>query len=109
MAWWQLHPIENICQDDLLPPDSPWTYPGDRAFFDASAIEGLVGPKRIFGTLGNYTEMNWFFLRGALGSTIVWLFHKAFPKHSWIPLINLPVLLGGGGAIPPATRLNYNA
>ncbi|KAK4757553.1 hypothetical protein SAY87_018854 [Trapa incisa] len=27
----------------------------------------------------------------------------------WIPLINLPILLGATGAMPPATPLNYNA
>ncbi|KAK4340083.1 hypothetical protein RND71_041545 [Anisodus tanguticus] len=82
VAWWLLNSIENICQDDILPPDSPWTCPGDRVFFDASVIWGLVGPKRIFGTLGNYSSMNWFFLG---------------------------VLLGATGAMPPATPLNYNA
>lgn len=109
VAWWLLESIENICQDDLLPADSPWTCPGDRVFFDASVIWGLVGPKRIFGSLGNYSSMNWFFLGGALGPMVVWLLHKAFPKQSWIPLINLPVLLGATGAMPPATPLNYNA
>ncbi|KAL3538732.1 hypothetical protein ACH5RR_002098 [Cinchona calisaya] len=109
VAWWLLQSIENICQDELLPPDSPWTCPGDRVFFDASVIWGLAGPRRIFGNLGNYSEMNWFFLGGAVGPIIVWLFHKAFPKQSWIPLINLPVLLGATGAMPPATPLNYNA
>ncbi|KAH0727279.1 hypothetical protein KY284_003144 [Solanum tuberosum] len=109
VAWWLLNSIENICQDDLLPPDSPWTCPGDRVFFDASVIWGLVGPKRIFGTLGNYSSMNWFFLGGAIGPVIVWLLHKIFPTQSWIPLINLPVLLGATGAMPPATPLNYNA
>ncbi|KAL2254488.1 UNVERIFIED_CONTAM: Oligopeptide transporter 4 [Sesamum indicum] len=109
VAWWLLTSITNICQDDLLPPDSPWTCPGDRVFFDASVIWGLVGPKRIFGSLGNYSSMNWFFLGGALGPVLVWLFHKAFPKQSWIPLINLPVLLGATGIMPPATPLNYNA
>ncbi|KAK4739848.1 hypothetical protein R3W88_003545 [Solanum pinnatisectum] len=109
VAWWLLNSIENICQDDLLPPDSPWTCPGDRVFFDASVIWGLVGPKRIFGTLGNYSSMNWFFLGGAIGPVIVWLLHKMFPTQSWIPLINLPVLLGATGAMPPATPLNYNA
>ncbi|KAL5540513.1 hypothetical protein UlMin_043500 [Ulmus minor] len=94
VAWWLLTSIENICQDDLLPPDSPWTCPGDRVFFDASVIWGLVGPKRIFGSDGNYAAMNWFFLGGAIGPIIVWLLHKAFPKQSWIPLINLPVLVG---------------
>ncbi|KAK3414077.1 hypothetical protein EUGRSUZ_I02585 [Eucalyptus grandis] len=109
VAWWLLNSVTNICQDDLLPPDSPWTCPGDRVFFDASVIWGLVGPRRIFGTLGNYRQMNWFFLGGAIGPIIVWLLHKAFPKQSWIPLINLPVLLGATGMMPPATPLNYNA
>ncbi|KAJ9159243.1 hypothetical protein P3X46_024763 [Hevea brasiliensis] len=109
VAWWLLNSINNICQDDLLPPDSPWTCPGDRVFFDASVIWGLVGPKRIFGSLGNYQAMNWFFLGGAAGPVIVWLLHKTFPKQSWIPLINLPVLLGSTAMMPPATAVNYNS
>lgn len=109
VAWWLLNSVTNICQDDLLPPDSPWTCPDDRVFFDASVIWGLVGPRRIFGTLGNYQAMNWFFLGGAIGPIIVWLLHKTFPKQSWIPLINLPVLLGATGMMPAATPLNYNA
>ncbi|XP_057496598.1 oligopeptide transporter 4-like [Actinidia eriantha] len=109
VAWWLLTSIENICQDDLLPPDSPWTCPGNRVFFDASVIWGLVGPKRIFGSLGNYSSMNWFFLGGAMGPVFVWLFHKAFPKQSWIPLINLPVLLGATADMPPATAVNYSS
>ncbi|GMY38922.1 oligopeptide transporter 4-like [Fagus crenata] len=109
VAWWLLDSIKNICQDDLLPTDSPWTCPGDRVFFDASVIWGLVGPKRIFGTLGNYKAMNFFFLGGAIGPVIVWLLHKAFPKQSWIPLINLPVLLGATAMMPAATAVNYNA
>ncbi|GFY90104.1 oligopeptide transporter 4 [Actinidia rufa] len=86
VAWWLLASIENICQDDLLPPDSPWTCPGYRVFFDASVIWGLVGPKRIFGRLGNYSSMNWFFLGGAMGP----VFCLALPQsisQSWIPLI----------------------
>ncbi|KAK4790001.1 hypothetical protein SAY86_017305 [Trapa natans] len=109
VAWWLLTSINNICQDQLLPPDSPWTCPGDRVFFDASVIWGLVGPKRIFGSAGNYSAMNWFFLGGALGPVILWLLHRAFPKQTWIQLINLPVLLGAIGMMPPATPLNYNA
>ncbi|CAN7046367.1 unnamed protein product [Brassica rapa subsp. trilocularis] len=109
VAWWQLNTITNICQEELLPPNSPWTCPGDRVFFDASVIWGLVGPKRIFGSQGNYAAMNWFFLGGAIGPVIVWLCHKAFPKRSWIPLVNLPVLLGATAMMPPATAVNYNS
>ncbi|KAF2323885.1 hypothetical protein GH714_003695 [Hevea brasiliensis] len=97
-----------LVQDNLLPPNSPWTCPGDRVFYDASVIWGLVGPKRIFGSLGNYSVLNWFFLGGATGPVIVWLLHKAFPKQKWIALINLPVLLGATAIMPPATTVNFN-
>ncbi|KAJ0024355.1 hypothetical protein Pint_08532 [Pistacia integerrima] len=108
VAWWLLTTVENICQDQFLSPNSPWTCPGDRVFFDASVIWGLVGPKRIFGKSGNYSALNWFFLGGALGPVIVWMLHRAFPNQKWIPLINLPVLLGATAAMPPATTLNFN-
>lgn len=109
MAWWLLNSVEHICQPGLLPKNSPWTCPNDRVFFDASVIWGLVGPKRIFGSQGNYGALNWFFLGGLLGPCAVWLLHKKFPNQSWIPLINLPVLLGATAYMPPATALNYNA
>ncbi|KAF3321529.1 oligopeptide transporter 4-like protein [Carex littledalei] len=108
VAWWLLESVTNICQDNLLPADSPWTCPSDRVFFDASVIWGLVGPRRIFGPLGNYGALNWFFLGGAIGPVIVWLLHRAFPSQLWIPLINLPVLIGATASMPPATSLNYN-
>ncbi|XP_076949756.1 oligopeptide transporter 2-like [Bidens hawaiensis] len=109
VAWWLLTSVENICQDQLLPPDSPWTCPGDRVFFDASVIWGLVGPKRIFGSLGPYSALNWFFLGGFLGPIFVYMLHKAFPNKKWIKLINLPVILGSCAAMPPATTLNFNS
>ncbi|WMV57135.1 hypothetical protein MTR67_050520 [Solanum verrucosum] len=109
VAWWLLTNIDNICQDALLPVNSPWTCPGNRVFFDASVIWGLVGPKRMFGELGNYGKQNWFFLGGLFAPIVVWLLHKAFPKQSWIKLINIPVLLGATANMPPATPLNFNS
>lgn len=108
VAWYLLHSVENICHQDKL-SNSPWTCPNDRVFFDASVIWGLVGPRRIFGPLGNYAALNWFFLGGIMGPFLVWLLHIAFPKKTWIPLINLPVLLGATAYMPPATALNYNS
>jgi len=108
VAWWLLPNIPNICHQDPK-SNSPWTCPGDRVFFDASVIWGLVSPKRIFGPYGNYQALNWFFLGGLLGPFVVWLLHMAFPRQSWIPLINLPVLLGATAYMPPATPLNYNS
>ncbi|KAK9942893.1 hypothetical protein M0R45_008536 [Rubus argutus] len=85
VAEWLLGSIKNICVDDPH-SDSPWTCPNDRVFFDASVIWGLAGPKRIFGSLGNYSAINWFFLGGAIGPVFVWLLHRAFPKQTWIRL-----------------------
>ncbi|KDP41519.1 hypothetical protein JCGZ_15926 [Jatropha curcas] len=109
VAWWLLTSIDHICQDTLLPSNSPWTCPSDQVFFDASVIWGLVGPRRIFGSLGEYPALNWCFLGGFLGPVIVWVFHKAFPSQSWIPLINLPVLLGATAMMPPASSINYTS
>ncbi|KAG9440098.1 hypothetical protein H6P81_020263 [Aristolochia fimbriata] len=109
VAWWLLNSIQNICQPDLLPSNSPWTCPNDRVFYSASVIWGLVGPKRIFGPLGNYSSQNWFFLGGLVGPVLVWSLHKIFPRQKWIPLINLPVLLGATAMMPPASSINYTS
>jgi OPT family oligopeptide transporter len=101
VAWWLLGSIKDICSENL-PPDSPWTCPNDRVFFDASVIWGLVGPRRIFGSQGNYSAINWFFLLGAAGPVLVYTLHRAFPSQSWIPLNNLPVLFGATAYMPPS-------
>ena len=108
-AWWLLTTVENICQDHLLPPGSHWTCPGDRVFYDASVIWGLVGPKRIFGSLGPYSALNWFFVIGFLGPVIVYFLHKAFPSQEWIKSVNLPVIFGSCAMMPPATTVNFNS
>ncbi|KAF7810501.1 oligopeptide transporter 7-like [Senna tora] len=102
-AWWLMDTIPNICQET----SSVWTCPSDRVFYDASVIWGLIGPARIFGGHGNYEAINWFFLGGAIAPLMVWLVAKAFPDQHWIRLINMPVLLGATGMMPPATAVNY--
>ncbi|XP_078161614.1 oligopeptide transporter 7-like isoform X1 [Carex rostrata] len=106
-AWWLMDSISNICATELLSSDSPWTCPGDHVFYDASVIWGLIGPRRIFGDLGTYSAVNWFFLAGAIAPLLVWLAHKAFPNQTWITLINMPVLIGATSSMPPATAVNY--
>ncbi|CAN6233862.1 unnamed protein product [Urochloa humidicola] len=108
VAWWMLGSIENICHVDPS-SGSPWTCPYDHVFFDASVIWGLVGPRRIFGRLGNYGALNWSFLIGLVGPVIVYALHRIFPSQRWIPMINLPVLLGATAQMPPASTVNYNA
>ncbi|XP_019458237.1 PREDICTED: oligopeptide transporter 7-like [Lupinus angustifolius] len=104
-AWWLMETIPDICQDT----SSVWTCPGDTVFYDASVIWGLIAPRRIFGDLGNYARINWFFLGGAIAPLLVWLAAKAFPQQEWIKLVNMPVLIGATGMMPPATAVNYTS
>ncbi|EFJ17229.1 hypothetical protein SELMODRAFT_179057 [Selaginella moellendorffii] len=106
-AWWLLSSIKGICHPSELPRNSPWTCPNDTVFFDASVIWGLIGPMRMWGSLGQYNQMNWFFLVGAVAPVFVWIAIKLFPKQRWLRLVNMPILLGATGAIPPATAVNY--
>ncbi|XP_010246854.1 PREDICTED: oligopeptide transporter 7-like [Nelumbo nucifera] len=108
-AWWLMGSIPNICDRALLPAGSPWTCPSDHVFYDASVIWGLIGPRRIFGDLGHYSAINWFFLVGAVAPILVWVAHKAFPHRHWIKLITMPVLLGATASMPPATAVNYTS
>lgn len=70
-AWWLIETVPNFCNTKLLPANSPWTCPGDHVFYDASVIWGLIGPRRIFGDLGTYSGINWFFLVGAIAPVLV--------------------------------------
>jgi len=108
-AWWLMGTIPNLCDTTTLPPDSPWTCPMDNVFFDASVIWGLLGPRRIFGDLGEYAKVNFFFLGGAIAPFLVWLAHKAFPRQRWITRIHMPVLLGATSMMPPATAVNFTS
>ncbi|KAH6838204.1 oligopeptide transporter 9 [Perilla frutescens var. hirtella] len=108
-AWWLMETIPNLCDTALLPPNSQWTCPSDSTFYAASVIWGLVGPQRIFGNLGVYPAVNWFFLGGAIAPLLVWLAAKAFPNHKWISFINMPVLLGATAIMPPASSVNFTS
>lgn len=106
-AWWLLTSVTDICQPSKLPVGSPWTCPGDDVFYNASIIWGVVGPLRMFGRLGHYPHMNYFFLFGALAPLPFYLLSRAFPQHKFLRLIHVPIILGGAGAMPPARAVNY--
>ncbi|GAB4826162.1 oligopeptide transporter 6 [Ancistrocladus abbreviatus] len=108
-AWWMMGSIDNLCDVSLLPADSKWKCPMDNTFFNASVIWGLVGPRRIFGELGEYAKVNWFFLAGAILPFLVWVLQKVFSKQKWIRLINMPVLLGSTAMMPPASSVNFTS
>ncbi|XP_002991411.2 oligopeptide transporter 7 [Selaginella moellendorffii] len=104
-AWWLLETVPNICNRHIK--GNVWTCPGDTIFYDASVIWGLIGPQRIFGDLGLYKSLNWCFLLGAIAPVIHWVLTKVFPTVEWLKYVVVPVLIGGAGAMPYATAVNY--
>ena len=106
-SWWLLETVEHICDPAQLPKGSPWTCPNDQVFYSASIIWGVVGPLRMFGNLGLYEKTNYFFLVGLLAPVPVWILLRIFPEKKWIKLINMPIILGASGNMPPARAVNY--
>ncbi|KAI4307841.1 hypothetical protein L6164_030978 [Bauhinia variegata] len=106
-AWWLLTSIEQICDPALLPEGSPWTCPGDDVFYHASIIWGVIGPHRMFGNQGLYSEMNWFFLIGIVAPIEVWLLARKFPSQKWIELINMPTISSATAGMPPTKSVYF--
>ncbi|GLJ24526.1 hypothetical protein SUGI_0468620 [Cryptomeria japonica] len=108
-AWWMIDNVPNLCNTAVLPDNSPWVCPVDQVFYDASVVWGLIGPRRIFGSLGPYGAVNWGFLIGAIAPILAWLLQKMWPEKTWIKYVNMPVLIGATSLMPPATTLNFSS
>ncbi|KAL9659896.1 hypothetical protein QQ045_024706 [Rhodiola kirilowii] len=106
-AWWMLTSIDNICDLDKLPASSPWTCPSDNVFYNASIIWGVIGPARMFTKKGVYPGLNWFFLIGFLAPVPIYILSRIYPEKKWIPLLNMPIIIGGASSMPQARSANY--
>ena len=100
---WAFGSIEDICDQKNK---QHYSCPGGRVFFNASVIWGLIGPARIFSAGEVYSNLLYFFIAGALGPPIFYFLARAFPKSN-LRYVNVPLIFGGSGAIPPATTINY--
>lgn len=61
----------------------------------------------MFGNLGLYKNINYFFLIGLLAPVPIWALSRMFPERKWIKLINMPVILGATANMPPARAVTY--
>jgi OPT family oligopeptide transporter len=80
--------------------------PNAKVFFSASVIWGLLGPQRIFSIGQVYSALLLGFPLGILITLAIWGVQLKWPR-SIFKYALAPIILGGGGAIPPATPLNY--
>ncbi|KAH8157022.1 hypothetical protein CIB48_g11227 [Xylaria polymorpha] len=100
---WALGNIPEICSNQQ--PDG-YTCPGGRLFFSTSVIWSTIGPARIFSGNAIYSSLQWFWLVGAVSPVIAWFFARRYPR-SMARYINMPLVFGGSGWIPPATVYSY--
>lgn len=75
-------------------------------FFNASAIFGLIGPKRFFSGSTLYNVLQYFWLGGALLKILVYTGARMWPC-SELPFFSAPIFFGGMGELPPPTPLSY--
>ncbi|GAV59846.1 OPT domain-containing protein [Cephalotus follicularis] len=91
VAWWMPESIENICDGEALHPETPWTCPKFRVAFYATVIQGLIGPKQLFGSKGMYHNLLRLCIIGAVLALLVRISSKMFPNKKWIAMINIPL------------------
>lgn len=96
---WALNNIPDVCAADQI---HQWNCPSARVFFTASVIWGAIGPARMFSGDALYGGLQWFWLVGALAPVVTWFFARRYPRSIW-RYVNMPLVFGGSGMMPPAT------
>ncbi|KAK4192433.1 OPT oligopeptide transporter protein-domain-containing protein [Podospora australis] len=101
---WMFVNVPGICTPQAI---NGFTCPIARVHFNGSILWGVVGPKEFFGPGATYRVLVWAFAIGAILPIPLWLYARK-RKDSIVRKINLPVLFGSLGWIPPATGLNFS-
>jgi OPT family small oligopeptide transporter len=99
----QLRHINAVCT-----PDAQFrlTCPGVNTFFTASVLWGTVGPTKIWGSNGQYTETLIGFPMGVIIVFIFWGLSKKFPNWTWVRQIH-PVAIMYGGIVWAPYNMSY--
>ncbi|KAG6920129.1 hypothetical protein DXG01_004895 [Tephrocybe rancida] len=102
---WIFAHVEDICD---INQKSQLTCPHNQVFFTASAVWGLIGPSRQFGSGSIYHPHLYAMVIGVFLPLPFWFWQRRYP-NSWIKYVSTPVILNGVSAIPPATGINYSS
>ena len=101
---WMFKNVPGLCTPEAV---NGFTCPIARVHFNGSILWGVVGPGEFFGPNATYRALVWAFPLGALLPIPLWLYSRN-KRRSLVRKINLPVLFGSLGWIPPATGLNFS-
>ncbi|ATY66001.1 oligopeptide transporter [Cordyceps militaris] len=99
----QMTNIRAVCTEDAR---YKLTCPGVNTFFTASVLWGTVGPKKVFGHQGQYSEMLIGFPLGVLIVVVFWCLNKKFPHWAWTRQIH-PVAIMYGGIVWAPYNMSY--
>jgi len=102
---WIFNNVPNICQQDQV---SQLTCPQNQVFYTASAVWGLIGPARQFGTGSVYHPHLYAIIAGVFIPMPAYFWQRRYP-NSWTRYVSTPVIIAGLSAIPPATGINYSS
>lgn len=99
----QMMHIDGVCT-----PDAQYklTCPGVNTFFTASVLWGTVGPTKIWGHGGQYTETLVGFPLGVVIVVGFWLLRKKRPQWTWLRQIH-PVAIMYGGIVWAPYNMSY--
>ncbi|KAH7883260.1 OPT oligopeptide transporter protein-domain-containing protein [Phlebopus sp. FC_14] len=102
---WMFDNVPDICSPTQA---SFLTCPHNQVYFTASAVWGLIGPTRQFGSGSLYHPELYAIIAGAVLPLPFWLWQRRYP-NSWVKFVSTPVVLNGVSYIPPAAGINYSA
>ncbi|WWC92468.1 OPT family small oligopeptide transporter [Kwoniella dendrophila CBS 6074] len=99
----QMNKVPNVCT-----ADAPFGFscPGINTFFTAAVFWGTLGPKKLFGSEGQYKALLIGFPVGLVMPIIVYFLRKKYPRTSWLRQIH-PVMLCYGGINWAPYNLSY--
>lgn len=100
---WALATIPDICSETQV---HQWNCPSARVFYTASIVWGAIGPARMFSGDALYSALQWFWLVGAAAPVLTWFLARRYPRSFW-RYVNMPLIFGGSGWLPPATVFIY--
>ncbi|KAK3939466.1 sexual differentiation process protein 3 [Diplogelasinospora grovesii] len=100
---WALVSIPDVCTDGQV---NQFKCPNAKVFYTASIIWGAIGPRRMFSGDALYSSLQWFWLVGAVAPILTWFLARRYPRSLW-RYVNMPLVFGGSGWLPPATVFIY--